>query len=408
MPSTLSRPLRLVHISDTHNWHNSIESTHGRLPCADILIITGDVTNKGDDYSLGKFNAWLGEIAKRYGYSKIIMIPGNHDWWDTQKRVGSRELSAEQALDPSYMQRKITNAHVLCHELVTVDGLTIYGSTYDPWQSAGNPDRVADHKMRPKGWSGAHRYGEIPPGTHIVLTHVPPAGIFDCTRNRAPGGRWGSSADLLREIKRKGCLAHFFGHLHEQRGFWVRSSSDEDFTGGTEFTVKGRPFYTNKPKPTDTSCLLISCNAMVSHPDKDGLPFHMAGPPRLVVAEPSDTPEGIRFRVVKHGSKEYLGHGQPAPLVPLGPASSSGHKRSKRVWARPSQELVSKYAEHFNIMPNLVEDVLGGILASNSCSPDELEDQAIVVLSGMCDAPSDSESDGGPEDEDAKYKRQKQ
>jgi hypothetical protein len=305
-------------------------------------------------------------------------------------------MRAEDALNPRYLQSKLSNLRVLNHELVTVDGLTIFGSCFDPCQSAGGPDRVGDTGMR-RGWHvhGAHRYAEIPHGVHILLTHVPARGIFDCCSSR--GGQWGSSSDLQKEILKKGCLAHFFGHLHEQRGVWIRSSRHEDFTGGTEFMAHGRPFFTYKPRCTDSSCLLISCNAMVSHPDKDGLKFHMAGPPRLVVAEPSDTPEGVRFRIVKRGSEEYSDTRRWQPSRPLQrePLASSG-------------TLIHKLAKHFRIVPDLVEDVLSELVSDNaSRSTEGLEEEAMITLSQMCDAPSDSDYESPAEELLDTHKRQR-
>jgi hypothetical protein len=116
---------------------------------------------------------------------------------------------------------------------------------------------------------------------------------------------------------------------------------------------------------------------MVSHPDKDGEKFHMAGMARLVVAEPSDTPESIRFRVVKYGSKEYS-HAAPEPTLPPEIETKTG-----------SQELVSKLAKHFGLMPVVVADVLSELISSGSySSQDELQEEAIIKLSGMCNPTS--------------------
>jgi hypothetical protein len=276
------------------------------------------------------------------------------------------------------MQEKLTNAHVLNHELVEFEGLRIWGSPFGPWQKAANPDVVAVPWMLPKDGKGHNPFKDIPFGTHIVLTHGPAAGILDCTPN---GGHWGGSRELKKELQRKQCLAHFFGHLHAQRGVWVRASRLEEFDGGCEYILKGRPIPSPKPSPSDSSCLLISCNAMSS----EERPARIAGPGRLIVAEPSDTKEGMRFRVVQHGSPEFAGRAHDAKVTPALNAEpdSTGH----------FTEVASRLAQHFDTEVALVMDVLANLSVHRHLSVHELSEQAMVMLSGIFDD-SDSSSEG--------------
>merc|ERR1712217_100969 len=97
--------------------------------------------------------------------------------------------------------------------------------------------------------------------------------------------------------------AHFFGHMHEQRGVWWRDNGEE-FQGGIEYDLgNGRMHPTwEVPKAADFPCQFISCNAMKNHPGIDhscGKPrsSHIAGPARLIIAERSPDLVDWHFRV---------------------------------------------------------------------------------------------------------------
>lgn len=61
------RHLRILHLSDTHMLHRSIEARFP-LPEADILIHTGDFTERGSLAEMTDFNDWLGSIRSRYAH----------------------------------------------------------------------------------------------------------------------------------------------------------------------------------------------------------------------------------------------------------------------------------------------------------------------------------------------------
>lgn len=382
--------MRILHLSDTHNMHRQIERKFGPLPRdVDVVCITGDITVHGDDRAFADFDAWLGEIKVRYGYKHILLIWGNHDWWTAIGRGRSkRPIRADVALDPHYMQSKFRNARVLNHELVCIEGLRIYGSSYCPWQRAANPDEVAVKSFLPRDGSDINPFRQIPFGVHIVLTHGPAAGIFDsCGRH----GHWGGSKELKKALQFKKPLAHFSGHKHDQRGFWERTSRSEEFSGpGCEYIEprSGRPAYTAKPGPSDCPCILISCNPMAS----EEFPSYIAGPARLIAAQPSSTPEGMNLRVVPHGCPEYLSGGGLAQAAPIAtpmpkPSLDAAH----------CSHLAHSLAQHFALDSELVEDVLA-TLHVRQLTSQELEVQAMVMLSGMC---HDGESSDDGEDSDA-------
>ena len=96
--------MSILHVSDTHSLHHSL----GDLPSADIFIHSGDVSTVGSDGEVGDFNNWLGSLKGKY--REMLVISGNHDYWETNWRLNRGALSDATAQSPNYFQQKITNA----------------------------------------------------------------------------------------------------------------------------------------------------------------------------------------------------------------------------------------------------------------------------------------------------------
>ena len=81
------KSVRIVHMSDTHNFLNANRSGKNDnrfLPEGDILVHTGDFTNGGTDEEFEQFNQWLGQVATpKYHYR--VVCPGSRD----VKQLGS-------------------------------------------------------------------------------------------------------------------------------------------------------------------------------------------------------------------------------------------------------------------------------------------------------------------------------
>ena len=181
-PPKLHRPVRIVCISDTHEFHRELS-----LPDGDLLIHAGDFTFFNSISRIRDFNLWLGELPHRHK----VVIPGNHD------RAFNK--------DPRF-RAEITNAVLLINEGVTVCGLKIWGSPV-----TCDDDAFGYTKRQER----ARLYASIPADTHILVTHGPPYGILD----RGPGS-----------IHRQGCTElriavmtlqprlHVFGHVHAGYG----------------------------------------------------------------------------------------------------------------------------------------------------------------------------------------------
>jgi len=248
--------LKILHLSDTHNLHWTIEQTYP-MPEADIFIHTGDFSNQGTEAELVDFNNWLGTLKPRYRY--IIMILGNHD--------------TGNSFDIDTTRAYLNNATVLFHEEIQVEGLRIYGSPWVAKQPCHNPDNTSFSPTI---------FGSITNDLDILLTHGPPFDIFDKIND---GMSWGSSNLLKMEIEKKRPKVHLFGHLHEQRGVWIKDQ-DNIYQGGVEFDSWPFPDH---PPPNTYPCQIISCNAMRSHSAWDKKKRCIAGPARLIHAVKDNT-----------------------------------------------------------------------------------------------------------------------
>jgi hypothetical protein len=133
----------VVHISDTH-WE------HGKLsiPPGDILIHSGDFTNRlrPADFveRMTEFNEWLGTLPHRIK----ILVTGNHELW------------AFRMEDPAIIRSTLSHAVFLEFEefLDPISGLVLFGFSY------GTPKT---------------RYREIPRGIDVLISHVPAFNVMD-------------------------------------------------------------------------------------------------------------------------------------------------------------------------------------------------------------------------------------
>lgn len=175
--------MRIVCLSDTHN--QQIETPDG-----DILVHAGDSTVHGTHEEILEFNRWFAALP----HKRKIFVAGNHDWLFETNPIMARAL-----LDKSivYLQDKA----------VEIDGVKFYGS---PWQP-----RFYDWAFNlNRGREMAEKWGLIPHGTDILITHGPPAGVLDRT---ACGDRAGCE-ELIKKVTEIRPKAHIFGHIHEGYG----------------------------------------------------------------------------------------------------------------------------------------------------------------------------------------------
>lgn len=178
--------MKVVAISDTHGYHASLS-----LPDGDILIHSGDVSGRGDEYEIKDFLDWFSIQKHRYK----VFIAGNHDFFF--ERADANKIASLIPDDVIYLNDSGIN----------LEGLYIWGSPVTPWffDWAFNRQRGAEIN---------HHWELIPTDIDILVTHGPVHGILDLT---ADGLHVGCEMlkNKVEDIKPK---VHICGHIHEAYG----------------------------------------------------------------------------------------------------------------------------------------------------------------------------------------------
>ena len=185
--------VRVVAISDTHTYHESIN-----LPPGDILIHAGDFTSRGREAEVRAFGKWF----RAQPHIHKILISGNHDLSFENNKEAINWLFNDN-IDDSF--------HYLQDSEVIVEvgdrKIKIYGSPYQP-------EFCAWAFNLPRGEALKNKWDQIPNDIDILITHGPPAGILDLCDS---GLRVGCD-DLLAKVKQLNLKMHIFGHIHEAYG----------------------------------------------------------------------------------------------------------------------------------------------------------------------------------------------
>lgn len=158
--------MRILHLSDTHGLHRQLKD----LPAADILVHSGDVTEKGTEAEMVDFLNWLMELP----YEHKVFVEGNHDEciWEADEIGGLPD-----------------NIHFLQHKGVEIDGVKFFGIGYE------------------------YPIYDISDDVDVLVSHEPPRAILDYSA----GMCWGNMIinDRVEQCKPK---LHLFGHAHESYG----------------------------------------------------------------------------------------------------------------------------------------------------------------------------------------------
>lgn len=183
--------MRVVCLSDTHDLHGKLT-----VPDGDLLLHAGDATSKGTLAQIEAFDWWLAAQPHRHK----VVIAGNHDFGFQRTPTQARKL--------------IRHATYLEDSEITIDGLRIWGSPWQPWfhDWAFNLQRGAEI---------AAKWALIPDGIDVLVTHGPPLGILDRTSRGDDVG----CADLLAAVQRVKPRLHLFGHIHEGYGTLERDGT---------------------------------------------------------------------------------------------------------------------------------------------------------------------------------------
>ncbi len=205
--------MRVVFISDTHNFHEKIA-----VPGGDLLIHSGDATTFGTPEQIEHFNAWFAGLP----HSRKIFVAGNHDRLFETDNDRARAL-LDDSID--YLQ----------DSFVVIGGMKIYGS---PWQP-----RFFDWAFNlQRGAEMAAKWRLIPDDVEILITHGPPNGILD--KVPRPFGYENAGCEALRErvdeLLPNGRLKlHVFGHIH--CGYGTKTSGGVRFVNASACTEVYKP-----------------------------------------------------------------------------------------------------------------------------------------------------------------------
>lgn len=188
--------VRVVCISDTHNYHKSV-----KLPKGDVLVHAGDSTSMGRKHEIEAFGKW---VASQTSFSHKLIISGNHDF-GFQKDPDAVSWFYGNVDDHSngvyYLQDNGATINVKGQEL------KVYGSPWQPWfhNWAFN---LATAKELEEKWN------LIPDGLDILITHGPARGLLDRTLRGEEVG----CTELRKALARAQPKLHVCGHIHEDRG----------------------------------------------------------------------------------------------------------------------------------------------------------------------------------------------
>lgn len=190
-----SSKLKIVAISDTHNHHRKIN-----IPEGDILIHSGDITNRGELKIMADFANWLQELPHKY---KIVVF-GNHEIGMSKSPKREQAIALIEAAGAIYLEDSGTN----------INGLKIWGSPVQPWFHSWEWNKFRGAEIK-KYWD------LIPEDTNVLITHGPPYNILD----EVPVSPWevrdshqGCEELAERVTQLKELKLHCFGHLHTGGG----------------------------------------------------------------------------------------------------------------------------------------------------------------------------------------------
>lgn len=204
---------------------------HGYLPNIteefDLLMICGDICPATDHsvYYQEKwvktiFTQWINSLPYKTAWSKVILVPGNHDFW-------LERMSVAQKLDIEMLcshRMKILRHDEYEFEYPVSDGLdsliifgTPYCSIFGHWAFMVNDETLEK------------KFSQIENDVDILLSHDSPNiyGLGDVTEG--PFKREGSGNPILaRHIERIKPLILHTGHFHsgnkkfeERNGTWM-------------------------------------------------------------------------------------------------------------------------------------------------------------------------------------------
>lgn len=181
--------MKIWFISDTHGFHNQLH-----LPQADMVIHCGDESNHAqwvmNSVESRKFFEWYSSLPIPHK----IFVPGNH----------STAIQAGLIKPEDY-----PNIKFLIHDETIVDDIKIFGSPYTP--AYGDWAYMKKRNRMELVWQSL-------PECDILVTHGPPKGILDLTRDRENNIIQVGCKSLYNKVMEVKPRIHAFGHIHDEKG----------------------------------------------------------------------------------------------------------------------------------------------------------------------------------------------
>ena len=184
----------------TSDLHGKIEGLDPQG--ADLVLMAGDIApiHSLDAFGICRQAEWVSDCfcawCRKYPDVQFRFIPGNHDWFATDRNL----LSEIRWPD---------NARMLVDEADEVCGLKLYGTPWVPYINGCWAFETTDDSQLDEHFS------LIPDGLDILLTHAPPR----LPRQKIDVSlQWNSphfgSPALTKSIKRAKPCYVFCGHIH--------------------------------------------------------------------------------------------------------------------------------------------------------------------------------------------------
>lgn len=179
--------MKIWFISDTHCQHAGLDvpSVDAVFHCGDEAISRGWAANS---IEAANFSKWWNNLP----IQAKVFVPGNHS------------IAVERGM--------LRIAGQLVDDYTTVGGLSVYGAPWTPAWGQSWAYMRKRHRMDAV-WAGVH------PGMDILLTHGPPKGILDRTRDRDTRAMISVGCNSLRKhVEVWQPKIHAFGHIHDEKG----------------------------------------------------------------------------------------------------------------------------------------------------------------------------------------------
>ena len=223
--------LKFLATSDLHGYLPNITEEFDLLMiCGDICPVTDHNPYYQEYWIKNTFIQWINSLPYKEAWSKVILVPGNHDFW-LERMTKAEKLEIEMLCNN---RLKILKHDVYEFEYPVSDGLdslkifgTPYCSIFGHWAFMVNDETLEK------------KFSQIGDDVEILLSHDSPNiyGLGDITEG--PFKQVGSGNPILaRHIERIKPLILHTGHFHsgnkkfeERNGTWMANVSyiNEDY-----------------------------------------------------------------------------------------------------------------------------------------------------------------------------------